>query len=85
MYEGLSNDERKMAIKKIPIEDEATAEREIKTFVKLEHTNIVTYYNKVMDKEKKFIYLGLGYCEGTLKDILSAKSDFDELCKKPEK
>ena len=63
-----------MGIKKIPIKDIYTAEREISTAVNLEHKNIVTFYNREMDEEKKFIYLGLGYCEGTLKDIITAKS-----------
>ena len=74
MYEGLSIDKRKMAIKKIPIEDIATAEREVSTAVNLEHKNIITFYNREMDEEKKYVYLGLGFCEGTLKDIIVAKS-----------
>ena len=70
----MSIDKRKMAIKKIPIEDIATAEREVSTAVNLEHKNIITFYNREMDEEKKYVYLGLGFCEGTLKDIIVAKS-----------
>jgi serine/threonine protein kinase len=85
VYEGESNDKRKMAIKKMPIEIFATAEREVTTAVKLDHKNIVTFYNREMDEEKKYVYLGLGYCEGTLKDIIVTKSKIEDLNKKPDK
>jgi serine/threonine protein kinase len=63
-----------MAIKKIPINDYATAEREINTVVTLEHKNVINFYNREIDEERKYVYLGLGYCEGTLKDIININS-----------
>ncbi len=63
-----------MAIKKIPINDFATAEREINTVVTLEHKNVINFYNREIDEERKYVYLGLGYCEGTLKDIINVNS-----------
>ena len=41
-----------MAIKKIPINDFATAEREINTVVTLEHKNVINFYNREIDEEK---------------------------------
>jgi serine/threonine protein kinase len=74
-----------MAIKKIPINDFATAEREINTVVTLEHKNVINFYNREIDEEKKYVYLGLGYCEGTLKDIINLNSKnpavIDKVCK----
>lgn len=74
-----------MAIKKIPIDDFATAEREISTVVTLEHKNVINFYNREIDEEKKYVYLGLGYCEGTLKDIININSKksalIDKVCK----
>jgi serine/threonine protein kinase len=74
-----------MAIKKIPIDDFATAEREISTVVTLEHKNVINFYNREIDEEKKYVYLGLGYCEGTLKDIINLNSKnpavIDKVCK----
>jgi hypothetical protein len=74
-----------MAIKKIPINDFATAEREINTVVTLEHKNVINFYNREIDEEKKYVYLGLGYCEGTLKDIININSKnpavIDKVCK----
>ena len=74
-----------MAIKKIPINDFATAEREINTVVTLEHKNVINFYNREIDEEKKYVYLGLGYCEGTLKDIINLNSEnpavIDKVCK----
>ena len=73
-----------MAIKKIPINDFATAEREISTVVTLEHKNVINFYNREIDEEKKYVYLGLGYCEGTLKDIINLNSKnpavIDKVC-----
>jgi serine/threonine protein kinase len=74
-----------MAIKKMSIKDIATAEREISTAVNLEHKNIITFYNREIDEENKYVYLGLGYCEGTLKDIINARTEIEELCKDPAK
>lgn len=74
-----------MAVKKIPIEDLATAQREINTVVDLEHKNIINYYNREIDQQKKNVYLGLGYCEGTLKDIINSSSNFELLLKDPTK
>jgi len=74
-----------MAIKKIPINDFATAEREINTVVTLEHKNVINFYNREIDEERKYVYLGLGYCEGTLKDIINLNSKnpavIDKVCK----
>lgn len=74
-----------MAIKKIPIGDYATAEREIKTVVTLEHKNIINFYNREIDDEKKYVYLGLGYCEVTLKDIINAYSKIEIVSSDPAK
>jgi hypothetical protein len=74
-----------MAIKKIPIHDFATAEREIKTVVTLEHKNVINFYNREIDEENKYVYLGLGYCEGTLKDIINANSKIEIVRTDPAK
>jgi len=42
--------------------------------VNLEHKNVITFFNKEMDDEKKYFYLCLGYCEGTLKDVIDVHS-----------
>ena len=74
-----------MAIKKMPINDLATAEREIKTVVNLEHKNIINFYNRELDPEKKNVYLGLGFCEGTLKDVIVANQSIQSLSGDPAK
>jgi len=74
-----------MAIKKISYEDLAIAQREIDTVVNLEHKNIINYYNREIDQEMKFVYLGLGLCEGTLKDVITANSNFNALLSDPSK
>jgi serine/threonine protein kinase len=77
VYEGKSIDDRHMAIKKMLIENIEIAKTEISAAVRLEHENIVTFYNREEDEERKYIYLGLGYCEGTLKDIILARSKME--------
>ncbi len=64
-----------MAVKKIPINDLATAMKEIETVVELEHKNIINYYNREIDQQRQNVYLGLGYCEGTLKDVINSAMD----------
>jgi hypothetical protein len=53
--------------------------------VTLEHKNVINFYNREIDEEKKYVYLGLGYCEGTLKDIININSKkptlIDKVCK----
>lgn len=48
-----------------------TVEREIETLVKLEHPNIINYYDRQIDDFKQYFYLGLAYCEGTLQDVIN--------------
>ena len=64
-----------LAVKKIPINVVATAMKEIETVVELEHKNIINYYNREIDQQHQNVYLGLGYCEGTLKDVINSAMD----------
>ncbi len=78
-----------MAVKKIPITDQAMAiaMKEIGTVVKLQHTNIINYYHREIDQKHQNVYLGLGYCEGTLKDVIDSAMDqkFEFLLRDPAK
>ncbi len=48
--------------------------------VRLDHPNVINYYDREVDAFKQSFYLGLGYCEGTLQDVIKANTKkFEEL------